>query len=332
MTDPSDNLEPTGFGGQIKDGLKAIGRGVGVLAYALVMAPYYWTWMRKERIRRRFRLGSFIVLISLASLLIIEFTAEYYGAHRLADFLRLSSVAEGIKLGLFLAAATFIIFHYQSEIKKPEYEFKFVISLLTLMSKRREGTEVNSLQIFHTLFSKANIANVSAYTHKENRLARHSCFSKNPHAIFLEELAIKTSVGGRVLSDGAVRYVPRLFLPNVRSKRRWLLYMPHALKFKFNETYELDGRPRVERDVFSGDRSIQFCSLLSVPIKLGKDQEGCIGVLNFEFGAPGTLDAVDIAMASVYATWFGREVLKSGGFTPYTQVSAAVANIQGGAV
>jgi hypothetical protein len=300
------------------------------------MAFYYWTWIRKERIKRGFRLGSFVVLLFLAALLILEFSADYYGPHRLAILLRLTPVSEGIKLALLLAAATFILFHYQSEIRKPEYEFRFVIGLLTLMSKQREGADVNSLQVFHTLFSKADIANVSAYSHQENRLIKHSVYSENQTAIFLDELPIKTSVAGRALADGAARYAPRLFLPNIphtRGKRSWPLYMPHALRFKFSEVneqdsdggsvgrnvsfYRLDSSPKVERDVFTWDRNVQFCSLLSVPIKLGKDEEGCIGVLNFEFAGPGTLDSVDIAMASVYATWFGREVLRNKGLNPY---------------
>ncbi len=336
MSQPVHNRELEGFGSQIRDGFKSIHQGARDLSYASVMASYYWTWIRKERIKRGFRLGSFIVLLFLAALLIVEFSADYYGAPRLADFLRLTPVSEGIKLALFLAAATFILFHYQSEMKKPEYEFRFVIGLLTLMSKQREGADVNSLQIFHTLFSKADIANVSAYAYQQDRLIKHSVYSEKENPIFLAELPIKTSVAGKALSDGAARYAPRLFLPNTSKTKRnrgWPLYMPHALRFKFSEVneqesnggsvgknlsfYRLDSSPKVERDVFNWDCNVQFCSLLSVPIKLGKDEEGCIGVLNFEFAGPGTLDTVDIAMASVYATWFGREVLRNEGFKPY---------------
>jgi hypothetical protein len=336
MTQPIDNRELEGFGSQIRDGFKSIHRGACDLSYASVMVFYYWTWIRKERIKRGFRLGSFIVLLFLAALLIVEFSADYYGAPRLAGFLRLTPVSEGIKLALFLAAATFILFHYQSEMKKPEYEFRFVIGILTLMSKLREGTGVNSLQVFHTLFSKADITNVSAYAHQDNQLIKHSVYSEKQTAIFLPELPIKTSVAGKALSDGAARYAPRLFLPNTsktRGKLGWPLYMPHALRFKFSEVseqetdggsvgknvsfYRMDSSPKVERDVFNWDRNVQFCSILSVPIKLGKDEEGCIGVLNFEFGGAGTLDTVDIAMASVYATWFGREVLRNEGLKPY---------------
>lgn len=307
----------TGFGGQFRNGLLLIRQGANDLFYACVMSPYYWTWVRKERFNRRVRLGSFIILLLSAGLLITEFAAEYFGAERLAHLLKMSPVSGGAKLAIFLGAATFILFHYHAEIKKPEYEFKFVVSLLTLMSKQREGAEVDSLQMFHALFSKAGIANVSAYTHKENRLMIHSKYAGVAGSQFREELPIKGSVAGRALADGAARYAPRLFLPNKLLGQTWCLYMPHAFRFKFNTFYQLAGPPQVERDVFIGDKNITFCSLLSVPIKLGKDEDGCIGVLNFEFLLPSTLDAVDVAMASVYAGWFGREVLTDEIITPY---------------
>jgi hypothetical protein len=320
----SNNPE-SGFGSQFSSGWTLLRKGVGELSYACMMAPYYWAWIRKERIKRRLRLGSFIVLLLSVSLLVVEFLAEYLGAERLSHWLKLAPVAEGGKIALVLAAATFILFHYRSEIKKPEYEFRFVISLLTLMSKQREGVDVDSLQIFHALFANAGVVNISAYTHKENRLLIHSKYTEEPTSKFLDELPIDRSVAGRALSDGAARYSPRLFLPNRMLGRKWCVYMPHALLFKFEEKgedgnasfYELSGVPRVERDVFIGDKTIQFCSLLSVPIKLGNADDGCIGVLNFEFLPPSTLDTVDIAMASVYAGWFGREVLATQPITPY---------------
>ncbi len=319
----SHNSGQSGFGGQFRNGLLLIEQGAKDLFYACVMAPYYWTWVRNERMKRKIRLGAFIALLLFAGLLIIEFSAEYLGAERLAHLLKLSSMAEGTKLAIFLAAATFIVFHYHSEIKKPEYEFKFVISLLTLMSKR-EAADLDSLQLFHALFSKAGILNVSAYIHQDEQLKIHSNYPRQEGSKFLPELSITDSVAGSALADGAARYAPRLFLPNRWLGSTWCLYMPHALRFKFDATtgadgasfYQLNGPPKVDRGVFSGDRNnISFCSLLSVPIKLGKD--GCIGVLNFEFQPPGTLDAVDVVMASVYADWFGREVLKNERVTPF---------------
>lgn len=120
----SIKTQKNSFGDQARNGLLLIRQGAKDLFYASVMSPYYWTWVRKERMKRRIRLGSFIVLLLSAALLIVEFAAEYWGAIRLAALLKLSPVAEGTKLALFLAAATFVLFHYHSEIKKPEYEFK----------------------------------------------------------------------------------------------------------------------------------------------------------------------------------------------------------------
>jgi hypothetical protein len=217
-----------------------------------------------------------------------------------------------------LSAAVVLAFHYRSEMRKPEYEYDFITRLLTVMSKHKVAPEsdLSSLEVFYTMFSRSSVAHVSVYLPEQDELViKHVVPNENELAYYqkLRVGAICEGVAGLVYRDSRPRYVPRLFLP-AKGKHRF--YMPHALAFKFSKEQGVGSRFFVRLSeqklnafafVSTDETHLPFASCLSVPVP-DPATGTCLAVLNFDFHHPATLDVIDITMATIFGHWLGIEV------------------------
>lgn len=299
------------------------------LRYSLV-SIYFLFWSYKTELRRWFKIGSLGILSIFMLGLLLEVAAEIVGPqkiHELILFLGRHLPHGKLAFVIFSMAVSFMVWHHVREAKKPAYEYTFVKSLLDFMEGRRPGRGdgkkppiSDALELFYLVFKRAGLEHVSIYTLEDAvlKIKKDHVFPQVLDDAFFVPLKIGEGVAGRVFEDTQPRYAPKLLFPFGRKKRLLNVFFPHAVKFIFRQLsvpgetlkrLEL-GDELLDFDIFkspSAGKTLPFCSFLSVPLKSAK-QDGCVGVLNFDFSKPDPLDKADIAMAVIFGLLLGAEM------------------------
>lgn len=282
------------------------------IAFLFVYA-YFWLWSLKKD-KSKYLKYSALSLVSLSSLsLVTELSAEMAGPQRLEALIRKASehkVPTMLLLGLLVVAVIYLIAYHYHEARKPEYEADFAMRLCECMeSSTILGTKdpqkhvKRALELIYFVFRKAGAKHACLHTIEGDTLiiGPENVFPPENDQDYFIKLKLGEGVAGRVLSDGQIRYVPRLKI------LRWVF--PHAVNFDYRpRTEPATGQPRYEfveskTDYYTfgaGDKlSRRFKSFLCVPVRRS-GSEDVHAILSVDFGRHDPIDKVDIVMAAVF--------------------------------
>lgn len=170
----------------------------------------------------------------------------------------------------------------------------------------------------YRLLTKFHIAKRSGFDCCSFYVLNHTALGIEPYYFsrelndqnYLFVLREGEGVAGRVVKDGVVRYVPRLFFPFCR-RRKWspFLFFPHAVTFGVAEKDGLLELYSEGLDCFAftppTQGNLRFRSVVSVPVK---SVNQVFGVMNFDFCRYDPLDKSEIAMCSALGLLLGDEI------------------------
>src|ERR1041385_8133715 len=106
---------------QLRDAVESIGARLYFL---------YWSW--KGEIRYYLKFSSIAVLIAAGIIPLAELVFHLAGEHWITQALA-ETAQKPVWLGLFVAALIFLVWHNRGELKKPEYEYRFVRRLTEIL-------------------------------------------------------------------------------------------------------------------------------------------------------------------------------------------------------
>jgi hypothetical protein len=284
---------------------------------------YYWSW--KAEIRHVLKVISLFALIGLAVLMGVEVGLEFWGKIWLSDLTK----ATGFHLSLtiiFVLAVAYVAWHHWSEIKKPNYEYRFAQCLRSIIygSAGPDATKA-LLGKIHAVFEDVGISHVCIARPTaggELVIDREEVYPGEERPEFFYRARIGQGdvcgVSGRVYNDGLVRYVPRLFFPigkrhiqllacpRVRVK---MMPFPHAVQYRSDADVLVEEKPDygcVELPS-NDDGRVPFLALLSIPL-MKSGRNNTVGILNFDFDKVNPLDRSDIELALVIAHTLGQRL------------------------
>ena len=302
-----------------------------ILLESIFVNFYFAYWSYKTLARTIFKYGSLAVVSLSTTLLTAEVLAESFGSKRVQQFVEYLShnpIVRWVSIGVFVLAVGYLAVHHYKEAKKPNYEYTFVKRLCDFLEgsrgNRNEPARIKgALEIFHSVFRRAGVTHVSIHRLNGNILEINpdDVFPPETNASFFVPLATGEGVAGLVYEDLKPRYVPRVFIPDMRKRwpQRMRLFFPHAVKMAFEEEAIVGQffKPLeivdsdLDRKVFKlREKSIPFRSFLSVPLKCS-GEHSCFGILNFDFIRADPLDKADIAMAVIFGRLLGDEMAPS---------------------
>jgi hypothetical protein len=280
------------------------------LEFSVIGAYFKW-WSTEAKVKNAARVSAFTILGISNALLFLEVLSEAYGGHRIQTFMALAAEHKSLNFILFTVAVVLLAIHHIVESRKPEYEYKFIRRVHTLL-RSSSSTEADILALLHSVFEKVGIKRISIYRLSTSGVLRINdddvypgTFESGERELFFIDLAPGEGVAGRVFNDQQIRYLPRTFLPS----RRFLpkISFPHAIKIGY-ELREVVGKPfkelhlvdeEIESKCFKAPNGLPpFRSFLSVPLQT--DENKCLGVLNFDFHRSNPLTKIDVAMAAVF--------------------------------
>lgn len=176
------------------------------LEYAVVWG-YFYAWSYKTEVRKALKVSALGAIAVPTALLAAEVAAETLGAHEIAAALiALSSSTTGKALFYaFIASVLFLLWHHVEEARKPGYEYVFVQRLCDFLEGRGDvhnpgPTVAQSLELFHSVFSKAGIAHASLHlwTGKDLSIDKAHVFPAEADPSFFVTLGPGEGVAGRV--------------------------------------------------------------------------------------------------------------------------------------
>jgi hypothetical protein len=219
-------------------------------------------------------------------------------------------------------AVAYVAWHHWSEIKKPNYEYRFAQCLRSIIyeSPRPNATRA-LLKKIHAVFEDVGISHVCIARPMGRQLVI------NPEEVYPEERRPEffyqarigqgdaRGVSGRVYDDGLIRYVPRLFfpignryiqlLPWIRVR---MMPFPHAVQYRADADRLVEEKPDYGCVELSNDNSrLPFLAFLSIPLKK-TGRNNAVGILNFDFAEVNPLDRSDIELALVIAYTLGQKL------------------------
>jgi hypothetical protein len=312
----SSNSTKSGFGRAVAPFWR---RAVAFLAVYL----YFKYWDYKSRIRHSLHVGSLLVFSISGLLIVFDFAGELLRTSRVRTLFSLLDPFPGVRafLGLlYVAAASYGVYYHLSEMRKPGHEYTFTQVICDLFESQRTSQTRELFEILghcHQVFRRSGILHVSIslpQVEGEKVILRtdpkHVYPADVNHESFILPLQVGASVGGRVVDDSCPRYVPRLYFPFGKPRRRLRTWrFPHSVKYKYLVTPEREFRlteQELDLDCVAGD-SFGFSSLLCVPLHVTGEKKAR-AALNFYFSKVDPLGKPDILMAAALGYSIAQQV------------------------
>ena len=286
---------------------------------------YLKYWDKKADYRERLHQSALSVFGTSGLVTLFVLIENVIGADRIHQVIRFVSAEWPLVAilleGVFLLAVAVALWLHATESKKPAYEYAFASCAAELTVRKAVANIPSMLKLFYSVFERSGAAHVSV-AHPSPRglvIEPNHVYPPESDSSFFEPVP-ETGVAGRVLGDGKLRYVPRLFFPfNSRSWRIPLVNIsvrlptmkfPHSISYAYDSPREGAAPPRLaaqepDLDSVAGE-SFVFCSFLSIPLR-SAEGDTYVGVLNFDFRKTDPIWKPEIEMALVLATLFADQ-------------------------
>jgi hypothetical protein len=286
---------------ELGEDVAALGRKLRIHAKSLTASFYFGYWSRKAKILHYLRFSFVVILIASAGLLIVEALLEYAGKEWVAEGIAATGRTRTLRGG-FLLAVAFLAWHNLHELRKPEYEYRFVRRLRELlfigrMSSAFTGPSlIEILEAMYQVFEHRGVAHACiALPHgEEMSIRRDHVHPPAPGEAFYRPFKVGEGVAGHVYEDGLVRYVPRIYFPLGTDRLRFksvgwelirMMPFPHAISYSREKNAGTDWASRSTRlleelpdwgcvQMPDPDDACCFRAFLSVPLDLRWEENG----------------------------------------------------------